>query len=594
MNIQTNTKNDIAVNKKHRTPQVVFLCNSFFFKCLSPIIFENHYYKHFNELSFLRDAIIQRSSSQRERIFFIKKGSVKLEFTGSVMSIHNLIKEIIERIKVKNKKITEHEIEEMKTTLLDDPEILRIKNKDSFIKTEFNKNQTFDLFLLNEGEIIGVEEFYIDTPYLTNGYVMLDNTEVFAVKEEDLKCFLQQEMEVRAVFNVMATKKVVMFIKRLHNVKRSLIKKIMSMNESINKEIMEHLNVNEKFDITSLMQFKGKRRKRNKTFTEIDVTSVEMKLSNEKLDKEKLLNELTTNRLNKIKGISQSQDIIIDNINNDNNIDNTLEATESNNKTNPYMKSIFSNSLLIKQNVVPPIPKDCGVKDNTTETFLLSKPKEKVKTIIKLRQGHFTADSIENEVYLINQEYIGYQNSNTKYINNKDKTYLERTDYPNQCASSSHLSFVDLSKAKESVYSNGNSVFNETYSRYLPEIKSTFNANQNKFMQNQIYKKTKYTNQEFMNFKINNDLIAHNISQKNLKYGNIAQKIKNYYNQKKQRGYSSILNLEHNTFRHVNIKKHRFGSCESFQQQIIKKLRASSVNFCNNRKHMRAISQEGF
>ena len=85
------------------------------------------------------------------------------------MSIHNLIKEIIERIKVKNKKITEHEIEEMKTTLLDDPEILRIKNKDSFIKTEFNKNQTFDLFLLNEGEIIGVEEFYIDTPYLTNG-----------------------------------------------------------------------------------------------------------------------------------------------------------------------------------------------------------------------------------------------------------------------------------------------------------------------------------------------------------------------------------------------------------------------------------------
>ena len=97
-----------------------------------------------------------------------------------------------------------------------------------------------------------------------------------------------------------------------------------------------------------------------------------------------------------------------------------------------------------------------------------------------------------------------------------------------------------------------------------------------------------------MNQKINNDLIAHSISQKNLKYGNIAQKIKNYYDQKKQKGYSSILNLEHNAFRHLNIKKHRFGSCKSFQQQIIKKLRASSVNFCNNRKHMRAISQEGF
>ena len=579
MNIQ------LVPTKKNRNPHVTFLCNTFFFKCLSPVIFENHYYTYFNELSFLRDAVVQRNGAQREKMLFIRKGAVKLEFTGSVMSIHNLIKDIIERIKVKNKKISEHEIDEMKTTLLDDPEILRIKNKDSFIKTEFNKNQTFDLFLLNEGEIIGVEEFYIDVPYLTNGYVMLDNTEVFAVREDDLKCFLQQEMEVKTVFNVMATRKVVSFIKRLHNVKRSLIKKVLSTNESINKE---HLNVLEKFDIKSLIQFKGKRHKRNKTFTEIDVTSVEMKRSNEKLDKEKLLHELTTNRLNKIKSISQSQEMIIDN--------NSLEATETNNKTSSFMKSIFSNSILIKQNVVPPIPKDFAVKENTTEAFLVtkqSKPKDKVKTIIKLRQGHFTADSIENEVNLISQQYIGFQNANTKYVN-KDKTYIERSDYPHKYASSSHLSFVDLSKAKESVYSNGNSVFNETYSRYLPEIKSTFNANQSKFMQNQMFKKSRYTNQEVMNLKINSELIAHSISQKNLKYGNIAQKIKNYYEHKKQRGYSSIVNLEHNAFRNVNSKKNRFDSCKSFQQQIIKKLRVSAVNFCNSQKHILAISQEVF
>ena len=530
MNIQPNIKNV----QSHLNPKKFafnYLSTNFFISIFPVMVFEQTYFKYFTLKHYFHNTKLTEYNSALEKLYFIIKGSIKYEFLGSVISIHNTIKFIINGIKRRNYGRIDKQIEKMEKEYLNDPEIFLLKNKDDYIKTEFNKIQPLELFILNDGEIIGVEEFYINIPYLTNCYVTSEQVEVFEITENDFTSFLKNETALRTKFEEMALKKIISFIERLHNIKRKLIKMILFKNN--------------KFVQTVFTNFP-----RQNTFT---------------IQKDMKNNSFR----NKTKHISLSQDIDFNN-----NI-STLNLIDNISQTNTTFKNYLSNSLLA-QSRRSTISKDFCLSKNTSEQFLNTQL-IKQRTVVKLKNEHVTLENLENKIHQINQEYLLFQKVPNK-LNKSHKVFNLSNDitiFPNHCASSSHLSFVNLSNVKDSLSSIGNNIYsNDSRSKDLPEMKTSFNlTTHSKIFKSQWTQKNKEITQDDINMKIHNDFLEHFILNHNIKYNSIVQHIKKFYNQKKIKGYCSLVNLENNKFRNTSIKK----SNNFFKRNFLKKLKISPI-----------------
>ena len=78
------------------------------------MVFEQKYFKYFSLEHYFHGTKLIEYNLHLKKLYFIIKGSIKYEFIGSVISIHNIIKYIIERIQKRNHDISDKQIEKMK------------------------------------------------------------------------------------------------------------------------------------------------------------------------------------------------------------------------------------------------------------------------------------------------------------------------------------------------------------------------------------------------------------------------------------------------------------------------------------------------
>jgi hypothetical protein len=273
-----------------------------------------------------------------------------------------------------------------------------------------------------------------------------------------------------------------------------------------------------------------------------------MRFSNEKIDKEKLINELYNVNNKKIK---RKQNDCLRTI-----INSGSKTTTNINKLLQHSHSLLYNSITSKELNVHKqrIPKHHKLPIRNNQ--------QQHKTIIKLRRGHYTTDSIENEVNQLSKQFIMI---NTLDISTKHKHSLDMND--NYNGSSSYMSYVNLSNLKESVCNKGDNCLNEIhYSNNLPQLKhiSQSYTTKHKFHRNK---------QNMLNTIMNKEILTYNLSKQKLRNKSTTQKIKKFYNQKKRRGYSSLLNLDNNKYGTITIRK---TNIHSYNERTPFKLRSYS------------------
>ena len=139
------TKDD----KKQKQKDLKILCDRYFFNVISPIIFEKYYFNSFKSIEFMRNDFIFNQNEENKFLYFIKEGSIKIEFIGSVIDLHNNIKFLVDEIFEKNPlKLNYEKLNKIKNSYLNDPELVGLQLKENQFKEKMNKIEKYEIYIL--------------------------------------------------------------------------------------------------------------------------------------------------------------------------------------------------------------------------------------------------------------------------------------------------------------------------------------------------------------------------------------------------------------------------------------------------------------
>ena len=175
--------NMIAPKRRYeKMKEIAFLYNNFFFQNINPHIFEKNYFHRFYLKQFSRGTVLYEFGQIPKNILLIKEGQIRFDLKCSVMEIHKLIQFLYNKIlkndifsklpTSKKKLILTPEITSKIHKYLKEPKLERLKMQtDEFVK-EMNKIRIFHMSLLIGVEEVGLEEIFMNIPYLMKATVM--------------------------------------------------------------------------------------------------------------------------------------------------------------------------------------------------------------------------------------------------------------------------------------------------------------------------------------------------------------------------------------------------------------------------------------
>ena len=224
-------------NKKLKSLDLIFLSNNFFFNGVSPLIFNRYYYPMFKCIEKNKNDIIYKQNDIASSVFLVKEGMVKLEIFASAIDLFNLIQELIKNIFLKNKnfKINLEKIMELKNNYLYDEKINNFKSKNIFSKV--NNKINLDLYISEGYECLGIQEFCFKMKYITTCKIISKKAVLMEIKKEDLFHIINNEIDILQNYYKFVFTKLLLLIKRLHYIKRSVL------NTLENKYDMKRFNI---------------------------------------------------------------------------------------------------------------------------------------------------------------------------------------------------------------------------------------------------------------------------------------------------------------------------------------------------------------
>ena len=118
--------------------------------------------------------------------------------------------------------ITNEELIKLKT-FTNDKNITTLKSQNEKFIFEMNKKRTFNLCILTEKELIGIEEIFLKIPYLCNAKVISQKAIIFTLDNKKLYNMIDEEKTILIPYIKTSTNKLMSFIERIYNVKKTFI-----------------------------------------------------------------------------------------------------------------------------------------------------------------------------------------------------------------------------------------------------------------------------------------------------------------------------------------------------------------------------------
>ena len=206
--------------------KVNFLYNNFFFGKISLRKFETHFFNWFISEEFKNNDFIFKENTPSHFIYFIEEGTIELTSKRTILEIQVLLEKLNEkRLSMKEKG------EKMDYNIL---------NNDWFdIESHTNKNQINKILILGKNNVLGLESFYYQIPFLTSARVVtpkakivkIDNEHLYQILIRSSECMHELELRVHSKINLISNR-----FFSLNNVKLMLIDNKITREENLKYE----------------------------------------------------------------------------------------------------------------------------------------------------------------------------------------------------------------------------------------------------------------------------------------------------------------------------------------------------------------------
>ena len=206
--------------------KVNFLYNNFFFGKINIKKFENHFFNWFLSEDYDNNAIIYKENYPSNYIYFIEEGTIELNSTRTILEIQILLQKLEEKrlsLKEKEQKLYYNNI---------NSEWFDIENK-------VEKKNINRILILNKNNVLGLESFYYQIPYLTNARVISPTAKIMKIDKDHLFQLLIGSGECMNDLTTKAHSEINILTKRffsLNNVNLILIDNKISYDEKIKYE----------------------------------------------------------------------------------------------------------------------------------------------------------------------------------------------------------------------------------------------------------------------------------------------------------------------------------------------------------------------
>ena len=203
--------------------KVNFLHSNFFFVKISQRKFEKRFFNFFISENYENNDYIYNENSSSNYIYFIEEGTVELTSTKSIIEIQLLLKGL----------------GEMNSKIKEKFDYDKIGRSSSEIENYVMKKQMNKLLVLGKKNILGLESFYYQIPYITNARVIspkaklikIDSEHMFQILIKSYECLHELESKVDNTLKIITKR-----LFRLNNTKLKTINKKINLDEKLKLE----------------------------------------------------------------------------------------------------------------------------------------------------------------------------------------------------------------------------------------------------------------------------------------------------------------------------------------------------------------------
>ena len=223
--------NMIAPQRKiEKMKEIYFLVNNFFFKNIKVSIFEKNLFHLFTLNESTRGTKLFSCNTKPKYLFFLKGGNLSLTLDCSIIDINNIIEKICNHVLEKYSEeliqkniITKEIITILKGYIENDQVLSNLKNYSKEFIREVNKKRTFQITVFNGVETIGLEENFLEIPYITNATVTSEKIIYYKIETEKIKTILLENHHINYTYIKSSINKILSLIERLQNLKQNYI-----------------------------------------------------------------------------------------------------------------------------------------------------------------------------------------------------------------------------------------------------------------------------------------------------------------------------------------------------------------------------------
>ena len=538
-------------NKRLKIKDVHFICSNFFFRDISPVIFNKYYYPMLKLISKEKNDIIYLQDSKISSIFLLKEGSIKNEISASILELNQIIKTLIESLirNKKNFKIDNNILNNIREKYLLNKKIFNSKNQNHIMNKELRKKYKYDISSSEEYETMGILEFFMNINCIHSCYANSQEVRLFEINRDYLEKILNSERDIYNSYYILVYSKIISTIKRLYSLEQNFINQIEDKintnfySEKSNKDdnLYNDINFNFNSDIKSLSQNyenfgfceKSILFKRKKFYSPIKFSNLKKNyfIKGDIKQKENLFNKENKKSIyiqNNFK-LNIKPIIIKENINMSNTNDyKSIIPTEDPLKRVKNMKKSLSIG-----NIVSSKEKQKDKNKVITDTF------RNKDSYINIGKSTLSLKSLKHQILMKKEEKIGnlsiLKNSMNSILNSLDNNIDNKMDNFNKNIFLKKMIKLKDKKTKYNIdiYLQENKIQNADS---LPAISSKRKIPEKNIKSLKKIKSTFYD--------INNS-IKNFFEEENNKNENILSKyIKKYYNNKKKSGYIGLVRVE--------------------------------------------------
>ena len=234
--------------KLEKMKEVNFLITNYFFKNINVSFFEKNLFHHFILNEYSRGTILFNSDEMPKNLILLKEGQLSLSIKCSIIDINKIIENICDKVILENsdellhkKIITKDKIRTLKRYVDEDEVLSNLKEYSMEFINEIHKKRTFQIAMVNSAETIGLEEIFLQIPYITQGVVMSEKMISYDLEVEKIKTLLLETNLISYNYLKTAISKIFSLIERLYNLKQNWIDISKMRHETKNNFRKKHL-----------------------------------------------------------------------------------------------------------------------------------------------------------------------------------------------------------------------------------------------------------------------------------------------------------------------------------------------------------------